>query len=40
LKTFNVCFATVYHDDDALQFVPQSLQEQVKLAKDSITEEQ
>jgi hypothetical protein len=25
LKTFNVCFATVYHDDGVLQFVPQSL---------------
>jgi hypothetical protein len=40
LKTFDVCFAAVYHDDDVLQFVPQSLQERVKLANDSITEAQ
>jgi hypothetical protein len=40
LKTFDVCFAAVYQDDGALEFVPQSLQERVKAKKDSITEEQ
>ena len=39
-RTANVCYAAVYNDDDALQFVPENLREEVKAWKDAITEKQ
>jgi len=39
-RTAEVCFQAVYIDDDALQFVPENLREEVKARKDAITEEQ
>jgi hypothetical protein len=39
-RTAEVCFHAVYIDDDALQFVPENLREEVKARKDAITEEQ
>jgi len=39
-RTVEVCFYAVYIDDDALQFVPENLREEVKARKDAITEEQ
>jgi len=40
LRTANVCFKAVCIDDDALQFVPENLREEIKARKDAITEEQ
>jgi len=39
-RTAEVCFYAVYIDDDALQFVPENLREEVKARKDAITEKQ
>jgi len=39
-RTAEVCYAAVYLDDDALQFVPENLREEVKAWKDAITEKQ
>jgi hypothetical protein len=39
-RTVEVCFKAVYIDDDALQFVPENLREEVKARKDAITEKQ
>jgi hypothetical protein len=39
-RTANVCYAAVYLDDDALQFVPENLREEVKTWKDAITVKQ
>jgi hypothetical protein len=39
-RTANVCYAAVYNDDEALQFVPENLREEVKAWKDAITEKQ
>jgi len=39
-RTAKVCFSAVYIDDDALQFVPENLREEVKARKDAITEQQ
>jgi hypothetical protein len=39
-RTANVCYAAVYLDDDALQFVPENLREEVKARKDAITVKQ
>ena len=39
-RTAEVCFQAVYIDDDALQFVPENLREEVKARKDAITEKQ
>jgi len=40
LRTERVCYMAVYHDDDALQFVPENLREEIKARKDAITEKQ
>jgi len=40
LRTAEVCFKAVYADDDALQFVPENIREEVKTRKDAITEKQ
>jgi hypothetical protein len=39
-RTAEVCFQAVYIDDDALQFVPENLREEVKARKDAITEDE
>jgi hypothetical protein len=39
-RTAEVCFKAVYIDDDALQFVPENLREEVKARKDAITEDE
>ena len=39
-RTEEVCYVAVYNDDDALQFVPENLREEVKARKDVITEKQ
>jgi len=40
LRTEKVCYEAVYRDDDALQFVPENLREEIKARKDAITEKQ
>jgi len=40
LRTAEVCFKAVCIDDDALQFVPENLREDIKARIDAITEEQ
>lgn len=39
-RTAGVCYVAVYNDDDALQFVPENLREEIKAYKDAITEKQ
>jgi len=39
-RTAKVCYEAVYLDDDALQFVPENLREEIKARKDAITEYQ
>jgi hypothetical protein len=39
-RTAKVCYEAVYLDDDALQFVPENLREEIKARKDAITEKQ
>jgi len=39
-RTEKVCYEAVYHDDDALKFVPENLREKIKEQKDAITEDQ
>jgi len=39
-RTEKVCYTAVYNDDDALQFVPENLREEIKARKDAITENQ
>jgi hypothetical protein len=38
-RTAKVCYEAVYLDDDALQFVPENLREEIKAKKDAITED-
>jgi len=40
LRTAEVCFKAVCIDDDALQFVPENMREEIKARIDAITEEQ
>ena len=40
LRTEKVCWAAFYNDDDALQFVPENLREELQERKDAITEKQ